>query len=295
MKKNYFFIAISVIGIGAISFTKLNNQQIYSKYAVLKSHKNSGGGPGGKSGAPGEGNCTDCHSGAVQDGTGINELGLFDSNQNPVTEYTPGETYTVGITTEAATKRGFQVSPRIVSSNTQAGTSTGVQFISSVQSSGGQQYINHNSTSNTSASGWLFNWTAPSTDVGDVRFYLVTNVTNNNSSTSGDVIRTSQHTFSAAASSASVKENSKTFELAVGYVKSNHSLNVNFNSLQAGSGFLNLVDLSGKSVHTARVNKVVVGENNETFFLPSELKEGIYIVNFFVNNNSVSKKIMISK
>ncbi|MFN5415828.1 MAG: choice-of-anchor V domain-containing protein [Flavobacteriia bacterium] len=295
MKKNYLFIMLAATTLGGLAFTNMSKELKISKYAVSNSHKNSNGGPAGKSGAPGESTCTDCHSGSVQDGAGINQLGLFDANQNAVTEYTPGETYTVGITTEAASKRGFQVTPRILSSNAQAGTSTGISFVSSVQSQGNQQYINHNSTSNTSASGWLFTWTAPATDVGDVRFYLATNITNNQGNTGGDVIRTSQHTFSAAASSASISEQTKTLNLAVGFVKQNNALELNYSSLQAGSGFLNLVDMSGKSVHTTKINTVNVGENHETVFLPSDLKEGIYIVNFFVNNNSVSKKIMISK
>lgn len=295
MKKNYFFIMLAATTIGGLAFTNMTKEFKISKYAASNSHKNASGGPSGKSGAPGETTCTDCHSGAVQDGTGINQVAMLDANQNMVTEYTPGQTYTIAIATEAATKRGFQMSPRILSNNAQAGTSTGMQFVSTVQSANNQQYINHNSTSNTSSSGWLFTWTAPATDVGDVRFYLATNITNNQGNTGGDVIRTSQHTFSAAASSASISEQTKTINLAVGFVKQNNALELNYSSLQAGSGYLNLVDMSGKSVHSTKINTVNVGENHETVFLPSDLKEGIYIVNFFVNNNSVSKKIMITK
>lgn len=295
MKKNYFFVLLGAATIGGLAFTSMSKEIKIGKYAASNSHKNASGPPAGKTGAPGESSCTDCHSGSVQDGTGINQVAMLDANQTMVTEYTPGQTYTIAIATEAATKRGFQMSPRILSSNAQAGTSTGMQFVSTVQSSNNQQYINHNATSNTSSSGWLFTWTAPATDVGDVRFYLATNITNNSGSSAGDVIRTSQHTFSPVASSASVSENTKTVNLAVGFVKQNNALELNYSSLQAGSGYLNLVDMSGKSVHSVKINTVNVGENHETVFLPSNLNEGIYIVNFFVNNNSVSKKIMITK
>lgn len=295
MKKNYFFILLGAATIGGLAFTNMSKEIKIGKYAASNSHKNASGPPSGKTGAPGESNCTDCHSGAVQDGTGINQVAMLDANQNMVTEYTPGQTYTIAIATETASKRGFQISPRILSSNAQAGTSTGIALVSSVQTANNKQYINHNSTSNTSASGWLFTWLAPATDVGDVRFYLATNVTNNNGSSNGDIIRTSQHTFAAAASSASVKEETKMVNLAVGFVKHNNALELNYSSLQAGSAYLNLVDMSGKSVHTTKINTVNVGENHETIFLSSDLNEGIYIVNFFVNNNSVSKKIMITK
>lgn len=296
MNKNYTILVLSAITVGSLAFTKISKDEILSKYNAKFSHvKNSGGAPSGKSGAPGESNCTDCHSGTVQDGTGINELGLLNSNQDFVTEYTPGETYTVAISTESATKRGFQASPRIVSSNAMAGTSTGIAFVSNVQNANNQQYINHNSSSNTLPNGWLFTWTAPATDVGDVRFYLATNVTNSNNANSGDVIRTSQHTFSPAQSSASLKEEAKNIDLAVGYLSQSQSLLLNFTSLFEGSGYINLIDMSGKSVFSKRINSVKIGANEETVELPKNLNEGLYVVNFFVNNNSVKKKIMITK
>jgi hypothetical protein len=296
MKKNYFFLLLTASTIGGLAFTKISNTEEISKFSKNNSHlKNGSGAPTGKSGAPGESNCTDCHSGSVQSGDGINELFLMNSNFQPVTEYVPGETYQVALSTATATKRGFQVSPRIVSSNAKAGTSVGIIGSSNVLSANSQDYITHTSLSNAAASGWAFTWTAPATDVGDVTFYYAANITNANGASSGDVIRTSQHTFSATQEVNSIEENKKNLELSVGFVKDNSSLLLNYSTLQAGSAFVNIIDMSGKSVFTKRFDNVKIGSNEEQIFLSKDLKEGVYVVNFFVNNNSISKKIMISK
>lgn len=295
MKKQYFFILLTTTTIASLAFTKMSKNIEITKRK--NSHlKFSAGVPAGKTGAPGEANCTECHGGTVQDGTGLNILTLLDETQEAVIEYTPGESYTVGIDMPPAAKRGFQVSPRIASDDSKAGNSVGIPSISTVTSESGKQYISHNAASNTSQSGWAFSWTAPSTDVGDVIFYLATNQTDNSGTVEvGDIIRTSQHTFAAQSQSASLKEKNPKVSLEVGFSKQNNSLFLNFSSLQSGTAFVNLVDMTGKSVFTSKITNAKIGSNQETILLPGGLKEGVYVVNLFVNNNSVSKRIMISK
>lgn len=298
MKKNYILMLVTASAIGGLAFTKMTKNISISENAYKNSHlRNSSGGQAGNSGAPGETNCTSCHSGTVQSGTGFNNIILIDQGtQQPVTNYTPGTTYSVAVTLATpAAKNGFQVSPRIVSNNAQAGTSVGVPTVSSVSSSGGKQYINHNSQSNTSQSGWIFTWTAPATNVGDVRFYMSSNVTNSNNSSNGDVIRTSQHTFSpvAGVGVSSIKADEAIF--AVGFNQAKNSLKLDFNVKENASFFLNLVDLNGKSVMSKKLTDVKIGDNSQEISLPQELNAGIYVVHFFENNNSYSKKVYIGK
>jgi hypothetical protein len=56
-----------------------------------------------------------------------------------------------------------------------------------------------------------------------------------------------------------------------------------------------LVDLNGRSVFTYDMGNAQIGENKEKIVLPNDLKNGIYVVNMFVNNNAMSQKIMIQK
>lgn len=197
MKKKYLSAAlvavVSGLGFLGMSLTEKEKFQVYHGSDL----KNTGGSPVAKTGAPGEGNCTSCHSGAVQDGNAVTQLVLTDQNNNVVTQYTPGYTYTVSLNSSPATKRGFQLSMRILSNNTQAGTVT-ASTNTAVSTQGTKKFVNHKSSSVGSAGGWSFTWVAPSTDVGDIRFYAAVNLTNNNNNDSGDQILMSQHTISPA-------------------------------------------------------------------------------------------------
>jgi hypothetical protein len=48
-------------------------------------------------------------------------------------------------------------------------------------------------------------------------------------------------------------------------------------------------------VITYNLGNAQIGENKEKVVLPEDLKNGIYVVNFFVNNKAMSTKIMIQK
>ena len=65
-------------------------------------YANSGGpGEGYANNAPNFNNCTSCHSGTVNSGDGeVNFTGLPDS-------YTPGETYSIGVTVTGSNDRGY--------------------------------------------------------------------------------------------------------------------------------------------------------------------------------------------
>ena len=93
-----------------------------STKGMHKSPLNGGGTVAGRSGAPGEQNCTACHSGTTQDGSTENVVVVLDANNNPVTSYVAGSTYTVtlGMSSNPA-KKGFQATALKTSDNTMAG------------------------------------------------------------------------------------------------------------------------------------------------------------------------------
>jgi hypothetical protein len=293
MKKNYAFALLLVATTGSLAFM---NSTDYTKEqsAYKNSHLaalNGSGAPTGRTGAPGESTCTDCHSGAAQNGTGINQVVFTDQSFNVVTSYVPGQTYNVGVTfTDPTSKNGFQI-VALKTDDSQAGAmavipGTGVQVLTG---SAGKKYVTH-TTSGNSMTQWGFQWTAPATNVGDVTFYLATNKTNANGNTTGDVIRTSEHMIGSVVG---VDEKAAKMELSVGYNSNLNSLTVNYTALSAGSSSLNLTDISGKSVFFEGVGETAIGENKKSVKLPSDLKAGIYIVHLNVNNSFASKKIYI--
>lgn len=293
MKRHYILPLLTISAIAGLALTRENGFD-KQRRAFLAEYKNASGAPAGRTGAPGEQNCTECHAGATQNGDAINKLTLTDAEGNEVTSYIPDSTYTANFfIDDNATKKGFQIVALTVSGNAQAGTMTALTG-TTVLTASGRKYATHKSTSNTTTSGWNFKWKAPSSNQGDVRFYAASNVTNNNGFESGDQIFLSQHTV-AYNTLASVEEISKSMNFSAFYEATTNTINLKFDSKVIGKGFMNLVDLSGKSVYSDHFGDVKIGENNQKVLLPAEIKNGIYIVHMFVNNQSTTYKLMIQK
>lgn len=151
--------------------------------------------PTARTGAPGEQNCTSCHSGTVNSGGGSLSLtGL------PANGYTPGQTYTLTVTVNdqsqpAATRKyGFSTTS-LNSSNAMAGafavtnsstTSTGNATVSGASRS----YMRHKTASSSNT--WSFNWTAPATNIGTVSFYIAGLAANGTGGDGGDKVYTTK-------------------------------------------------------------------------------------------------------
>jgi hypothetical protein len=178
-----------VIGIGLISISGITNT----------------GGPGaGYTGAPSEGTCTTCHGGtAVTTGTNWDRIKLetiFSGNG-----YLPDSTYDMTITVRhpGIFKYGFQVVPLFASSNFPAGeisnSSGRVQRYTRNVSGRTREYAGHTSSGtapiSSDSTAWTFQWKAPSSNQGNVVFYLAVNSTNNNNNSSGDVTYTKTFTI----------------------------------------------------------------------------------------------------
>lgn len=182
-------------------------------------HANSSGASSPKTGAPNENTCTSCHGGSVVT-SGTQHARIRMNVDLTGNGYIPDSTYKITVTyAETGKSRfGFQLTA-LNASNQAAGTfssSTRTATFSSSVNGSTRYYIEHNSTGSSSIStdstAWTFDWKAPSSNVGDITFYLALNSANNNGSTSGDVIY--NKTFKISASTllpvASGKVNSTT-------------------------------------------------------------------------------------
>ena len=143
--------------------------------------------PNGKTGAPGEGSCTDCHS---ANGGGYN--GNLMITGIPVL-IEAGETYTVTVTTAytngSPVKSGFQM-VCLNSSNNNSGTFSNPSVNTTLTTSGGRTYFEHNPARNFNGAGslsWTVDWTAPNGPDGMViTFYANSMIANGNNGTGGD-------------------------------------------------------------------------------------------------------------
>lgn len=294
MKRAYFAVGAAIIAIGAI-VSSFQNNGVYGIYNAERFHKlNTSGASAGNAGAPGEGSCTNCHSGSVQSGENFNILSFGDG----ITQYTLGETYTLQLTmTDASSKNGFQLVPLTATGNAAAGTisATDATRTQLLNGQAGKQYLGHR-TAGTTVDNWTFNWTAPTTNVGNVVFYVATNKSNGNNQNSGDLIRLSQHVFTAPESSASLTPHEAIKNsLSIGYQNANRNVQIVFNSLEKEELSVNITNLSGQSVIAQSLGSSYPGENEKNIKLDSKIPAGLYVVNFFVGNKAYSEKILVEK
>lgn len=149
--------------------------------------------PNGKTGAPNEGLCTDCHSldGGTQDGNIV--VTGFPTVIEPSTAYflTITNTNPNGV----AGIGGFQATI-LNSSNVKAGNFTAPDMNSAVSSSGGRQYWEHDPAQvypGNNMVTWTVTWTSPAGPPNTtITCYAAGNVANNNGDNDGDLVITSQ-------------------------------------------------------------------------------------------------------
>ena len=174
------------------------------RFATPTARADASGADAGLSGAPGDGTCISCHRSTLNAGTGSLKISFANG-----TTYVPGQTQLVTVTLSDPTAKrwGFEASPRVsrAASSTGAGKmTTADSYTRLAGTSGTLQWITHTlaGTRNGTTGGvsFTFNWTAPSTDVGAVDFYVTGNAANgNNQDDSGDKIYSRRATLTVQA------------------------------------------------------------------------------------------------
>jgi hypothetical protein len=146
--------------------------------------------------------CASCHGGSAVTVT----TGVISSNI-PGSGFIGGTTYSVSVTMSGASAYGFELTPQTATSNVGLGT-----WIAGTGSSVSGKYIKQTVKKTGATAVWTFSWTAPTTATA-VTFYGAFNYANNNSTSSGDVIKKSSVSFLANTTSISESDNSVLFSV----------------------------------------------------------------------------------
>ena len=142
--------------------------------------RSSSGSPASSTGAPNETTCakSGCHDdNSINSGNASLSLQIGDS----ITNYIPGKTYSlkVKISENAVSRFGFQL-VALTNKNSNAGKfqlvdQVRTQIVSNNLELTDREYVTYTfaGTDGTNgASEWMINWTAPSSNIGPVSFYL---------------------------------------------------------------------------------------------------------------------------
>jgi hypothetical protein len=145
----------------------------------------STGPPDGKTGAPGQGTCHDCHADFP-----LNSGDGFITIAAPAT-FLPGSTHSITVTVgdPGQTRWGFEFSPLDQGACTITNPDS-----TQLSASGGNTYVKQTlagtNAGSTGPMSWHFDWTAPATPPDTIFFYAAGNGANNNNRSTGDYIYT---------------------------------------------------------------------------------------------------------
>jgi hypothetical protein len=290
--------------------TILNNRYlaIFAALGLAIFFLSSSGGPAANgnyyTGAPTlgggtEGTCNTCHSsGAATYGEPIINVSLVaDGETDPVTEYTPGQTYmvTVAVGYPSAKPEAIGFSSQFLTADASPSTagvlgnpSTGSQISSG---NGDRKYAEQN-TPNTTDSLFTFEWTAPEAGVGEVKMYVSGNLVNRNGSTGGDSGSTSPTVISFTEGLPSAVNNFAAIPHRLFPNPTNGAATLQVAPPAAGSYELSVTGMNGQTLRTERL-QLTAGDTQ--LAVPVEgLKTGIYVVSLTGTESRLVTRLLVN-
>jgi len=285
--KKYVYLIFTAITVGIISFA--------GKNGAMELTNNNG--KAGFTGSPGEQTCTSCHSGTINSGSGSVSI----TSNIPPAGYTAGQTYQIDVTVTDGTSNlfGFGFEALLSSNNTNAGSftitnSASTQIKTASVSGNMRNNVVHTLNGGTGSGQkvFSFNWTAPSSGSGEVKFYAVGNATNGNNSTSGDKVYSATSSASEFNSSSIIDEVSFAQNILIFPNPASDYLNITLNVIQETDVTIDLNDLNGKLIATITLQNAK-GEMAQSLSLPKEISKGLYLLSIKSGHSLFTKKVLI--
>ncbi|MBL0314611.1 MAG: T9SS type A sorting domain-containing protein [Flavobacteriales bacterium] len=285
MKRN---ITSSVLFIASLSMFLLSAQ----------SNDDDPDGEAGATGSPNEETCadTDCHETyMLNSGPGS----VVISSPDLVNwEYVPGETYTVSVTVsqtgidlfglgfEALKSNGDNAGTLVAGSDTQIKNKTVAGFQ--------RKNITHDegTGAGTDFHTFTFTWHAPTSNVGDITFYVAGNACNNNENKNGDYVYTANQVVSVAVGVYEINRDENLLEVFPNPVTNNLTV-VQHLSIGGNISF-RLFDQRGALVRDFERINHDSGELRRTYDI-SMLTSGIYMLQTSIDGNTVASKVIEKK
>lgn len=261
----------------------------------------NGNPPLGKTGAPGEATCTECHSdntvnsGAADVRSQYIYNGIVDSFYNPdFGQSAYGITATLqesgsestGIELTMVDKNGNGAGEFNANATSRTAVATGTK---------GKSYFFHTKKKNTNpgANDWTATWTPPTTNIGDLRMFTAVNGADDDNTSAGDFIYTKMSKITIDKDYNGVEwQKTNAMRLAVFPTTVSNEINFNYTNIKDQQVVIELFDSKGNQVHTFLNVNQHQGENNFKFEMP-KIAGGLYFVKMTTGGQVTSKKIFV--
>ncbi|HRI27282.1 MAG TPA: T9SS type A sorting domain-containing protein [Chitinophagales bacterium] len=259
-------------------------------------HTNSTQPPLGRTGAPTELTCAGagCHAGAPNTGSG--SVNIIFSGDGTGSQYTPGNTYVIGVTLTGGIRYGFEM-VALNSSNQSVGTFIGnAPNLTGTGSQNNRQYIFHRNIPNPYTGNFTFQWTAPATAEGPITFYAAGNAANGDLTGNGDFIYTKTLTINPVAVGIDDPSTLPNSALAV-YPNpiTDNALHVQYNLATAQNVMVSVFNLHGQLQEVLYNGTQNAGTVNQNLSInKANYPQGLYLLQVQTQNGEVqTQKVLI--
>jgi len=247
----------------------------------------------GYTGSPGENTCVNCHSSTGASNTGPGSIAIRSNMNN--WEYVPGQTYSISVVVSQTGRSLFGMGlEALTSSNTNAGTLTITNAASTRLRTAANSRINVTHQNNGGASAdsmvFTFNWTAPSTNIGNVTFYFAGIAANNNGQNSGDNVYNSSKVATPATTTAleEVASSNKTIRP---YINGAGNIAIPVDVKAASSALVEMFDLKGSLLSRQTFDGIQSGAVVLEMEKPAMVSTGTFVVRVTAGNSIFTGKI----
>lgn len=240
----------------------------------------------GRTGAPGETTCNTagCHTGnPMNDPSGSISIAApgLDANW----EYAPGSTYQIQVTVSRTGNGKFGLGfESLLASGAGAGTLTitdpaQTQIKTATVSGNVRNNVVHKTGAGLSNDShtFVFNWTAPPTGSGEVKFYAAGNASNGMNNTGGDYIFTMVQELEEESGSG-VAENDFDANLSVHPNPVKEILQFTFSVAKASKVGFSLVNMQGETVQRFVEKSFSTGAHQFSMPLDANVTNGVYLL-----------------
>ena len=277
--------AISVFGLLSFNISSEKGYlQVYNHNEIVEFSANP---PAKKTGAPGESTCTSCHSGSILSAAGVVNFEFNVAGSS--TEYTPGETYPMQISIGSGSKSGFELT--ILNGNNQKAG----DFINGVNTSttvaSGKEYIRHSASNNLTS--FNFEWTAPSSNMGDLRAFFSFCKSNVNGLNSGDLIYVGDVLIPTGVPLSNSKIDENPNQIKLFWDASTKQIHLNYELMENSELMINIQSLNGQLIQSTTLGKQYSG-NYHQVIAGGDVIPGLYLVSVFIGNRVFNQKMLLN-
>ena len=268
-------------------------------FLSLTAEKMSDDGKAGYTGSPGEYDCTICHT-SYPVNTGGGSISLTSTNMTNWM-YDPGVTYHMIATVSRSQDSLFGICVEaLLASNSNGGTlvitdATKTQIKTKTISGVSRRSVVHKLGAGEAPDSYsfLFDWTAPANNAGNITFYFAGNASDANGDTLGDYIYKGNQvvTYNPNNSISELKNNN---DISVYPMPVQDQFTLNYELKTTGKVNINLYSMQGVLVSKLSSKILNSGKHLENYYLPTQLSAGNYILSIESESGISSRKILIN-